>query len=148
MANPALDSVCQNSFFDPNDKVCMPITRDYINRAWTRYDKNTTYGYKRKTDCVALLVTRGTHSVIVIIHIPSFFIHDIIYHSIFTEELMVFRFPWYSYWNIMMITGTTCEWAKEPMGTELISCLFMTWILKCLCWGVFMAVTSSPVTSY
>ena len=44
VANLSLDYGLSYSFFNPNDAVRMSMTRDDINRVWSRYNTNTTYG--------------------------------------------------------------------------------------------------------
>ena len=33
-ATPDLDLGCSHTLFNPNNEVCMPMTRDDINRVW------------------------------------------------------------------------------------------------------------------
>ena len=64
VANPALDSLCPHSFFNPNNEVWKSRTRDDINIAWTWYDTSTTCEYKKMTN------KRGNNSVVLGIKFP------------------------------------------------------------------------------
>ena len=62
--NLDLDYGSPHSLFNPNNKLCIPRTRDNINRLWTRYNINTTYRYEQRT------YKWGTNSVVLGIMLP------------------------------------------------------------------------------